>query len=164
MAGDDSLGLEIIKRLEARGGCPCPLRSLAHPLALMEILETAGAVLLVDAVSSHMPPGSLHWVPLSSSEIEIRTLASLSSHGWGFAQTLELANALGRRIPRLVILGIEIGTVGVGEPRSPAVEQTMEMVLERFPRLLSLLSNPASPLWKTPNHLPPGDTSFLSQH
>jgi hypothetical protein len=55
---------------------------------------------------------------------------------------VDLARALGRRIPQLFLLGIEAGTVAAGAPRSAAVEQAVALVLERLPLLKSLLLSP----------------------
>ena len=160
-AGDDSVGLEIVSRLRARGDCECEL--LALPQAGVELAEALGnveAVLFIDAVSSGLPAGTLHLVPLPSGEVAPRMLGSLSSHGWGLAETLKLMEALGRPVPRLALLGIETETVEPGAARSPAVEAAMATVVERFPAVYAFLAAAEKTGWAGPLRFPPGDTSL----
>lgn len=139
-AGDDSAGLEIVRRLSELGDCGCDLRPETAPgVELLDIFPQADVILFVDAVTSGGVPGTLHLTSLPSKELEPRALGSLSSHGWGLGETLKLAHALGRPIPRLFLLGIEAGTVAPGAPRSPAVEQAVALVVEKISDLRFLL-------------------------
>jgi hydrogenase maturation protease len=139
-AGDDSAGLEIVRRLGELGDCGCDLRAEASPgVELLDVFPLADVILFVDAVTSGGVPGTFYLTSLPSRELESRALGSLSSHGWGLAETLKLAKALGRTTPRLFLLGIEAGTVAQGAQRSPAVEQAMALVIERILQLKSLL-------------------------
>jgi hydrogenase maturation protease len=139
-AGDDSAGLEIVRRLGELGDCGCDLRTESTPsVELLDVFPLADVILFVDAVTSGGVPGTLYLTALSSKELESRALGSLSSHGWGLAEALKLVHALGRTIPRLFLLGIEAGKVAQGAPRSPAVEQAIALVVERIPDLNSLL-------------------------
>jgi hydrogenase maturation protease len=139
-AGDDSTGLEIVRRLSELGDCGCDLRAETAPgVELLDVFSLAEVILLVDAVTSGGVPGTLYLTSLPSKELEPRTLGSLSSHGWSLAEALKLAHALGRTIPRLFLLGIEAGTVAQGAPPSPAVEHAVALVVERISELRSLL-------------------------
>jgi hydrogenase maturation protease len=139
-AGDDSAGLEIVRRLSELGDCGCDLRAETAPgVALLEVFYLAEVILFVDAVKSGGVPGTLYLTSLPSNELEPKALGSLSSHGWGLAEALKLARALGRTIPRLFLLGIEAGTVAQGAQRSSAVEQAIALVVERIPDLKSLI-------------------------
>jgi len=139
-AGDDSAGIEIVRRLTELGGCGCDLRAETAPgVGLLDLFPLADVILLVDAVSSGRVPGTLHLTSLPSKGLKGRALGALSSHGWGLAEALKLARALGRTIPRLFLLAIEAGTVAQGAQRSPAVEQAIALVVERIPDLKSLI-------------------------
>ena len=139
-AGDDSAGLEIVRRLSELGDCGCALRTETAPgLGLLDAFSLADVILFVDAVTSGGVPGTLYLTSLPSKELEPRALGSLSNHGWGLAEALKLAHALGRTIHGLFLLGIEAGTVTQGAPRSPAVEQAVNLVVERIAQLKSLL-------------------------
>ncbi len=83
-AGDDNVGLELVRRLRARGSCGCEFRDLPEGgLGLLELFDRADIILFVDAVLSGAPPGTLHLVPLPAREVVPRALGSVSSHGWG---------------------------------------------------------------------------------
>ncbi len=165
LAGDDSAGVEILRRLRAREDCECELRAMPEAgVELLESLEEAEVILFLDAVSSGAPPGTLHLVPLPWAGIEPRALGALSSHGWGLAETLALAQALGRRAPfrtetgrapRLVLLGVEIARVSIGAERSAAVEEAIEVVVKNFSRLLSLVNREESAGWRCPRRFSP---------
>jgi len=166
-AGDDTAGIEIVRRLSDLGGCGCELRAETAPgVGLLDLLPLAEVILFVDAVTSGGVPGTLYLTSLPSAELEPRALGSLSGHGWGLVETLKLANALGRTVPRLVLLGIEAGTVTQGAPRSAAVEQAIALVVERMPNLKFLLLS--SEIIGTQSFSPldrsfPGNAGFRSQ-
>ena len=157
-AGDDSAGIEIVRRLSDLGGCGCELRAETGPgVGLLDLLPLADVILFVDAVTSGGVPGTLYLTSLPSAELEPRALVSLSGHGWGLVETLKLANALGRTLPRLVLLGIEAGTVTQGAPRSPAVEQAIGLVVGKISDLRSLLLT-SEPI--ATQNFSPNDRSF----
>jgi len=158
MGGDDSAGIEVVRRLSELGDCGCDLRAETSPgVELLDVFPLAEVILFVDTVSAGGAPGTLYLTSLPSEELEPRALGLLSGHGWGFAEALKLAHALGRTIPRLFLLGIEAGTVVQGAPRSPAVERAIALVGERISGLRSLLL--ASDLLAT-RIFYPGDRSF----
>jgi len=139
-AGDDSAGLEVVHRLSALADCGCELRTETAPgVALLDILALSEVILFVDAVTSGEAAGTLHLTSLPSKQLEPRGLGALSSHGWGLTEALELARALNRTTPRLFLLGIEAATLSRGSARSPAVEQAVELVVEKISALRHLL-------------------------
>ena len=157
-AGDDSVGLEIVRRLGEHGDCGCDLRAETAPgIELLELFPLADVILFVDAVVSGGAPGTLYLTSLPSKELEPQALGSLSSHGWGVGEVVKLADALGRPMPRLYLLGIEAGTVAEGAPRSEAVEEAIALVVERVSALKLLLLN--SEVLST-RSFPPNDNSF----
>jgi hydrogenase maturation protease len=101
----------------------------------------------VDAVLSGAPPGTLHLVPLPSRDVVPRALAAVSSHGWGLDEALRLALALGRRVPRLLLLGVELESVAQGTGRTGPVDAALEAVVEHFPQIQAALLDSESPLW-----------------
>ena len=160
-AGDDSVGLEVVRRLRARGEGACELLEMPQAsVEMLDLLQGADVVLFVDAVSSGAPSGTVHLAPLPSLAIEPRALGSLSVHGWGLAEMLGLAGALGRATPRLMLLGVEVGTVGPGEACTPAVEGAIRIVVEKFPQLRVFLTGAGQRDGHDPRRFPPGDTTF----
>jgi hydrogenase maturation protease len=139
-AGDDSAGLEIVRRLREKWEGSCEL--LDRPQAGLELLDCmqgAEVVLFVDAVTSGARAGTLHLVPLPSADLETRGLGTLSSHGWGLTEALSLMSALEWQTPRLFLLGVEVETLDPDGPRSRAVDAAIQTVVDGFPRLSALL-------------------------
>lgn len=158
-AGDDAAACELVRRWQERestglqpleispGGLELALYSLDHPL------------LIVDAVVSGAPPGSLHLLKLPSSLVEPRHLDRLSTHGYGLMHTLELARVLGHRLPPVFLLGIEIAGTRSGAPLAPPVLQAIELAADCFQALHELILSVGWSRFR-PRRYPPGDTSF----
>jgi hydrogenase maturation protease len=161
LAGDDSVGLEIVRRLRAQGESECDLVTLPQPgVELLDALQGAEVVLFIDAVSSGAPPGTLHLTPVPSPALQSRTLSALSGHGWGLPEMVGLTAALGRRTPRLVLLGIELATAEPGTPRSEAAEGAVQTVVEKFSQLRAILTEVNAGRWPSGRLFLPGDASF----
>lgn len=107
--GDDAAGLAVADRL-IESGVPAGVRvvSCERPIPdLVELLRGGESVVLVDAVRSASPPGSVQRARLE----DLAASPSLSSHGIGVREALALATALGRGPRRVEIVGIEAGAV-----------------------------------------------------
>lgn len=160
-AADDGAGLEVVRRLRARGELECELREMPQAgVELMEVLEGAHTVVFIDAVSSGALPGTIHLVSLPSPAIEPRALGSLSSHGWGLAESLQLGTALGRPLPRLLLVGIEIESCAAGGSISGAVQEAIGIIAKRFSALCEIVQPEREMQWELPRHFSPGDASF----
>ncbi|OFV85573.1 MAG: hypothetical protein A3D93_04215 [Acidobacteria bacterium RIFCSPHIGHO2_12_FULL_67_30] len=161
LGGEDSVAAKILGDLRARGDGAGRSCFLGQPgVELLDLPAEAEVVLFVDAVVSGAPPGTLHLVSLPSRDVLPRALGSLSSHGWNLAETLSLARALERPLPRMMLLGVEIGSVSPGAELSPAVDAAVALVLDRYPRLEAFLLGTDSRRWPVHRRFPPGDTSF----
>lgn len=160
-AGDDSVGPEIIRRLEARDDLKCQLRVLPEGgLGLLSLFEGADVVLFVDAVLGECSPGTIHLIPMPSQQVWPRALGLITSHGWGLGETFGLACALGRQVPRFMLLGVELGEVSLGARRSQAVDRAIELIVDRFQAIQALLMDSESPVWVSGHRFLPGDDSF----
>jgi hydrogenase maturation protease len=81
---------------------------------LIELLDHVQAAILIDAVRSGAPPGTLH--ELSFDELSRSTAHFVSSHELGVAASVQLALKLGRGPIRGKVLGIEIAPLMVRRP------------------------------------------------
>ena len=116
--GDDSIGWLLAERLVAEQrprDAGIRVCQLDRPvLTLTQRLEPEVPTLIIDAMISGQPIGSLH--ELTMAQIP-DALTQLSSHGYGLLASLQLAKALGR-LPRVcLILAIEINPLT--KPASP---------------------------------------------
>jgi hydrogenase maturation protease len=125
---DDAAGLAVARLL--RGTVPAGVEVLeqeGEPAALLDAWDGAGAVWLVDAVSSGAEAGTVHRLDASEDALPA-TLFRASSHLLGLADAVELARALGRLPARVVVFGIEGGRFEAGEGLTPAVAAAVERV------------------------------------
>ncbi|MBV8431191.1 MAG: hydrogenase maturation protease [Solirubrobacterales bacterium] len=104
---DDGAGIAVVRRLcipaEARGIDVEEEQN--DPTALIERWRDRRAVVVVDALDAGTP-GSLHRWDASSQPLPCRRRGSSSSHAVGVAEAIELARALGRLPPRVVIYAV----------------------------------------------------------
>ena len=116
--GDDAAGLLAAEALAAESW-PVPvdvLRCESTGPDLLDALGGAEAVVLVDAMRTGRPPGTVREIARE----ELSQARSMSSHGMGVAETLRLAAGLGRAPSRVAIVGIE-GARTEGDVPSPEV-------------------------------------------
>lgn len=108
---------------------------LADPLDLLGLWDGADLAVVIDAVRSGAPPGTVRLVELGGDGVGEPVEAgrgdahggsrTTSTHGIGLAGVLRLARSLGRAPRRLVVVGIEGTAFGFGEGLSPAVEAAL---------------------------------------
>ena len=132
---DDGAGILVAERLRELG-IEAETRT-GEALDLMEAWNGADDVILVDAVLTGAPVGTVQtWdggQPLAS----VRTNAS--THGLGVAEAIELAYVLNRRPIRLRVYGIEGRRFELGAEISPQVQHA---VAEVVGRIIADLSDP----------------------
>lgn len=104
---DDGAGLAAARRLEALDlpGAAILLHS-GEGTSLMDAWQGADHVVLVDAVHSGAPPGTLHRIDASERD-PAPAFFSGSTHTFGVAEAIALARTLGTLPRRLDIFGIE---------------------------------------------------------
>jgi hydrogenase maturation protease len=141
--GDDAVGLEAARTLAKNPPPDCEVIAADRPGAsLIELLDGAGAAILIDAVRSGSPPGTLH--ELSFDDLDAcaapflsRTTHSLcafvSSHDLGVAASVQLARKLGRAPSEGRVLGIEIAPARYAAPGrfSESAQQALRLALVR---------------------------------
>ena len=116
---DDGAGLEVARRL---GG-----RLLdGEPIGLVDALEGADEVTIVDAVFSGARPGTLHVFDVGSTPLPVALFGSSSTHALGLAEALEIARSLGRLPAHVRVVGIEGSRFDYGRGLSPEVEEAVE--------------------------------------
>jgi hydrogenase maturation protease len=123
-AGDDGAALAAA-RAAAEGGEIDVVFAGRPGVDLLDLLETAAPVVLVDVVRSGGPPGALVEVPLDALLDRAVCSSSTSSHGFGPAEALALARSLGRAPPRGVLLGVEGARFEAGAPFSEGVANSI---------------------------------------
>jgi len=136
LRGDDAAGLLVARALRAREPEGIEVLELeGEPVDLIEAWDGAEAVAVADAVASGGDPGEVHRIDAVAGPLPA-TLAGASTHAMGLAEAVELARALDRLPPRLLVYGIEAASFETGAEPSPAVraaaERVADMVVEEL--------------------------------
>jgi hydrogenase maturation protease len=131
LRGDDAAGLDAV-RFWIENYHP----EILHPevqvelaelpgIGLLNLLEGIRFALLVDAVHTGASPGTIH--TLTEDQLESFCNGSGSAHGWGVAETLSLGRQLAPASlpPELILIGIEVGQLDLGETLSPEVYHSL---------------------------------------
>jgi len=126
--GDDAAGVLAAERLRGLG-IAAEVCS-GEPSELMEAWSGAEDVILIDAVVTGSPVGSVYvW---DGQHPPAFATSAGSTHGLGVAHAIELARALDCLPARLRVYGIEGKKFEIGSGVSPQVERAVEEVVERI--------------------------------
>jgi hydrogenase maturation protease len=98
-------------------------------LSLLPTLESADTVLIVDAIRSDGPPGSL--VRLEGEEVAHAAEHRLSVHQVGVSDLIGAARWQGSLPGRLLLLGLVPQSMDLGVERTPAVEAALPALVEQ---------------------------------
>jgi hydrogenase maturation protease len=120
---DDAVGPLAAARLRAAGATVLDCGD--EPTRLLDVWAGLDTVVVVDAVRSGAPPGTLHRVDAGDRPLP-RDIGLASTHAMGIADALELGRSLGRAPARVVVLGLEGASFAPGEELTPAVEAALE--------------------------------------
>jgi hydrogenase maturation protease len=126
--GDDGAGLEVARmlRCSARPGARI-VEYQGEPSGLIDAWQGEGDVVLVDAVSSGAPSGTVHRLDLLEGPLPPE-LFRASTHHLGVPEVVELARALERLPSRLELYGIEGRDFDTGVALGPEVRRAVEQV------------------------------------
>ncbi|HYM91268.1 MAG TPA: hydrogenase maturation protease, partial [bacterium] len=127
---DDAAGLIAARRLGAAApGLVLVREESGEGAALLEAWEGADAVIVLDAVCSGAPPGTIRRIDAHRETIPTEVFHS-STHAFNVAEAIELARVL-RRLPRrLIVFGVEGAHFDAGLGLSPPVERAVERLVK----------------------------------
>ncbi len=133
--GDDGAGLIVAERLGQVGVEVAT--STGGATDLLEAMNGAQEVLVVDAVISGAPAGTIHEWRNGMAEFQRN---SSTSHALGVPEGIALARVLGRLPARIHIYSIEAKTFEVGSEDSAEVRRAADDLAYRIADLVSLRS------------------------
>ena len=137
--GDDGVGAAVAEKLKnlLPAGASLVIRR-GDMLSLIDDFAHCQALICVDAAAPIDAPGRIHRIDLTSEELT-RELLSASTHGFGFAEAIELARALGQAPQDILVYAIEGACFDTGAALTPAVmgaaEETAQLVAVDVNRL-----------------------------
>jgi hydrogenase maturation protease len=123
--GDDAVGLVAARHLRSTLPDVRVLELDGDPGALLDAWSGVREAIVIDAVRSGAPPGTIHRLDVSSHPLPSGLRAG-STHALGLAEAVELGRALDRLPARLELYGIEAGRLATGMGLSPAVARAVE--------------------------------------
>jgi hydrogenase maturation protease len=130
--GDDAVGWEVVRALRTRVGDQpgVELHELGGGHGLLDVLDSRGTLILVDAVMTGLRPGTIHRFAWPDPRVEC--LRPGSTHDLTPAAALRLGEALGVLPPRVVVYGIGIGQLNAHANLSPAVAAAAAGLADRI--------------------------------
>ena len=137
---DDAAGLEVVRRARAlappasRGDSASAIEYREHEgetLALLDMWEGAGAVILADAIHGGGPVGGVQRFDVSRRPLPAPLEGSSSTHAIGVADAIELGRELGRLPRRVVVYGVTGARFDAGRGLSAGLVDVLEPLARR---------------------------------
>jgi len=122
---DDGAGPEVARRL---GGMVVS----GEPIGLVEALDGADDVALVDAVVSGAPAGTVHVYDASEGPLPAALFGASSTHALGLAEAVELARSVERLPRRVLVYGIEGESFRYGKGLTRPVQDAVALLVEEL--------------------------------
>jgi len=139
--GDDGVGPAAVAYFEGRrAGGARTMTAPAEATALMAAFDGADAAIIIDAAAPVGAPGRI--TRLDANEGTLPTDEdSPSTHGFGVAAALALAEALKTRPPTLLVYAVEGADFGQGEGLSPPVAAAIPLLVDRVVEEIAAIKN-----------------------
>lgn len=99
--------------------------SRADPSRLVEAITGADLAVIVDAVRTGAPAGTVHVIEVGTDQPALPNDPLPGTHGIGVAEALALARVLDRLPPRVVVVGVEGRQFTLGASPSDAVRAAL---------------------------------------
>lgn len=133
---DDGVGAAVLEELRRRPGLPGRVRlvdSDGEPSRTIVAWQGAEVAVVVDAVRTGAPAGTIHRVPTGDAPSGGR---GAGSHALGPGDAVRLGRATGRMPGRLELIGVEVADVAMGVGLTEAVAAAVPVVADLVLELL----------------------------
>ena len=129
---DDGAGVLAARNLNEAGlDSSSVIEHSGEGASLMELWKNADAVILIDAVRSGSPAGTIHRLEPSRNPLRAEIFQS-STHAFSLPQAIEMARALDGLPQSLILFGIEGTNFQAGEELSPEVRAALPELKRRI--------------------------------
>lgn len=126
--GDDGVGRAVAHAVRALGVAGVDVVEHDDPIGLLDLWPDYAHVVVVDAVRSGDPAGTVRVHDLLTASLPVAS--GTSSHAFDLAGTVELARSLDRLPSKLVLVGVEGASFALGEMLSPAVRAALDEAVD----------------------------------
>lgn len=140
--GDDAAGRAVAQRLHDM--LPPEVEIVEHDgeaTSLLARLESVATAYLIDASASAAPAGAVRRFDVAIAPLPQETF-SLSTHGLGLAEAIQLASALGQLPDRCIVYAIEAESFEPGAPLSSPVAAAITEVGNRVREEIRIANAP----------------------
>lgn len=130
--GDDAVALDVLRKLKAK--LPAGTRTAeltGDQSCLLELMRDTGAMIVVDAVRSSAPAGTVFRIDASKDPVP-EDFVSFSTHAFDSASAIEMARALGSIPGTLLIYGIVGRNFSFRVGLTAEVEEVVEIAAARI--------------------------------
>lgn len=130
LLSDEGVGVQVIQRLQERYRLPDDVQVLdggTLGMDLLYYLQGVATLLIVDAVETGGPPGTL--IRLAGSEVPAFLSAKLSPHQVGVPDMLFAARLKGIEPPDIALWGVQPALLEIGLELSPAVAAQVDVLV-----------------------------------
>jgi hydrogenase maturation protease len=147
LLGDEGVGVRAIEALAERYQLSDGVEVVDGGTAgfdLLDLLDSREAVILVDAIRSDSPPGSL--VRIAGDAVAVRLGSRLSPHQLGLTEVLATLRLLSREPAPLTILGMVPASIELGLALSPTVAARLDQLVASIVAELGRLGVSPAPI------------------
>ena len=131
LLGDEGVGIHAVRELKKRA-LPPGVEVLDAGLAgidLLGLFEGAEKVLIIDAADMNRNPGTV--VRFTPDDIQLAEESpKFSAHDVGLPEVLQLAKALGKFPPQVLIIGVQPKEISWRTDLTPEIQAALPKVLE----------------------------------
>jgi hydrogenase maturation protease len=128
--GDDAVGPEVARTFAEHWCAAADVVESDQPAELMDLWSGREFVVIVDAVRSGAPPGTIHVLPVGADHARFiegrRSSGHVGTHSLGVETVVGLAAVMGALPSRLVLVGVEGSTFEHGAAMSTAVASAVQ--------------------------------------
>jgi len=146
LLSDEGIGVRVIEALAARYEVPDAVEILDGGTCGMDLLDVIAGrdhLIIVDAVNTGSPPGTL--VRLRDADIPAAFRTKSSPHQLGLQDVLALLRLLETAPRHVTVVGVQPDNLDIGLELSPAIARRLDEMADMVLAELARLGHPAMP-------------------
>lgn len=146
LLSDEGIGVRVVEALQDRYRLAQGVEVLDGGTCGMDLLDVIAGrdhLIIVDAVNTGSPPGTL--VRLADKDIPAVFRTKSSPHQLGLAEVLALLNLLETAPRHVTVIGVQPQSLDIGLALSPLIESCLEDMLEMLTAELAAIGVPVEP-------------------